>query len=99
MKAFCAIILVTAACGAQFTLQAELANGIKAIVHDSVITLQEVDAYTAPVAAELQRQYRNQPDVYNQKLSETLSESLDRLLERQLILHEFAVAGYNLPES
>jgi parvulin-like peptidyl-prolyl isomerase len=52
---------------------------------------------TAPLI-ELRRQHRNQPDVYNQKLTEALN-SLEYLLERQLILHEFATAGYAVPET
>jgi len=74
-------------------------DGIKAIVHDSVITYQEVEAFTAPAAELLRRQYRTQPDLYEKKLTETLNESLEHLLERQLIIHDFKAEGYNMPEA
>ena len=76
-----------------------MANGIKAIVHDSVVTVQEVQASTAPLVDDLRRQYRNQPDAYEKKLAEVMKENLEILLDRQLILHDFKTAGYNLPES
>src|SRR6266498_553731 len=99
MKAFRAICLAVAVCGFGVAMHAQLANGIHAIVHDSIITYQEVEKSTAPVIEELQRQYRNQPSVYNQKLTEAMNDTLERLVERQLILHEFATAGYVLPET
>ncbi|TAK95093.1 MAG: parvulin peptidyl-prolyl isomerase [Verrucomicrobia bacterium] len=79
--------------------RAELVNGIKAIVQDSVITAQEVYNLAAPAIDVLRRQYRAQPEVLQKKLSETLDDSLDQLIERQLILQDFKSAGYNLPES
>ena len=99
MKAFRAICLAVAVRGFGVSMPAELANGIHAIVHDSIITYQEVEKSTAPVIEELQRQYRNQPSVYNQKLTEALNDTLERLVERHLILHEFATAGYVMPET
>ncbi len=99
MKAFRVIFLASAVCGSGVAMQAQLANGIHAIVHDSIITYQEVEKSTAPVIEELQRQYLNQPSVYNQKLTEALNDTLERLVERQLILHEFATAGYVMPET
>src|SRR6266508_2552641 len=99
MKTFRAILVAGAVCGFGGALHAELANAIWAIVHDSVITKQEVENTTAPVAEELNRQYRNQPEIFNQKLGEALNDSLERLLERQLILHEFETAGYSVPET
>src|SRR5688572_28060968 len=82
-----------------FALHAERVNSILAVVHDSVVTLQEVESSTLDVARELRRPHQNQRDVYQRRLAEARSESLERLLERQLILHEFATAGYILPES
>lgn len=99
MKAFRTIFLTVALCGVGCALHAELANGIQAIVHDAVITYQDVENSTAPVVEELRRQYGKQPEVYNQKLTEALNDSLERLLERQLILHEFTTAGYSVPET
>jgi peptidyl-prolyl cis-trans isomerase SurA len=79
--------------------RAELADGVKAIVNDTVITYAEVQDFTAPAAESLQRQYAGQPDLYSQKLAALLNDGLDQLVERELILHDFDVSGYKLPDS
>ena len=99
MKTFFAILLLTMLTGLTPSVRAEVAAGIKAVVHDSVITYLDVEDATAPVADELRRDFSNQPDVYDKRLTAALDENLERLLQDQLILHEFATAGYNLPES
>jgi peptidyl-prolyl cis-trans isomerase SurA len=76
--------------------QADLANGIRAIVHDSVITYEDVEELIPEL---LFRQYRTQPDVLQQKLEQARNENLEYLVARQLILHDFKTAGYNIPES
>ena len=80
-------------------VQAELADGIDAIVHDSIITFQSVRDATSTVADQLQRQYGGRQDVLDQKLNEAYKDNLERLLENKLIVHDFDTAGYNLPES
>src|SRR5206468_4706677 len=80
-------------------VQADPPNGISAVVHDSVITYDEVDVATAQTAETLSRQYRNQPEQFEKKMNEARSDNLKKLLDRQLILHEFKTAGYNLPET
>jgi parvulin-like peptidyl-prolyl isomerase len=101
MKLSCTIMRLGAAaaflCG--FSAQAELANAIKAIVNDAVITSQEVDSLNEQTADLLVRQYRSEPSMLERKLTEMQSQNLDSLVERQLILHEFKTAGYSLPES
>jgi peptidyl-prolyl cis-trans isomerase SurA len=82
-----------------FQVRADPPNGISAVVHDSVITYDEVDVATAQTAETLSRQYRNQPDQFEKKMNEARSDNLKKLLDRQLILHEFKTAGYNLPET
>src|SRR6266478_390491 len=72
------------------SLRADLADGIKAIVHDSVITHEDVEARTAISVG------RN--PISAKKLEEARNDNLEQLLARQLILHEFKTA-YNVPES
>src|SRR5262249_17485840 len=50
-------------------------------------------------AERLMQQYRNRPEQLQSKLNELRNAKLEELLDRQLILHEFKTAGYNLPES
>lgn len=99
MKLLHKIVVAVALGGFGLALHGQPANSILAVVHDSVITRQEVELPLRDVELELRRQYWNQPQVYQQKLAEARSESLEQLLERKLILHEFNTAGYVMPES
>lgn len=85
--------------GLVLPLRAELADGIKAVVNDKAITYAQVEEYTAPAAQVLRSQYAGQPDLYQQKITSALNDSLEQLVERQLILHSFDAEGYHLPES
>ena len=96
MKLLRGILPTVLACGA---LQAQSVNGIKAVVHDSVITFYQVQEATLPYLDTLQRQYRDQPDLLQKKYLEAANENLERLIERQLVLHDFETSGYQLPES
>lgn len=99
MKILRQLLAASAIAIAALTVHGQPANSILAVVHDSVITRQEVDRTLVDVERELRRQHRNQPQVYYEKLAEARSESLEQLLERKLILHEFNTAGYVMPES
>lgn len=79
--------------------QAELVSGVKAIVHDSVITYQEVELFAAPAIRTARQQLASDPQKFNEKVNALLADSLEQLVERQLILHDFKAAGYNLPEN
>ncbi len=76
-----------------------LMDGVAVIVNNKVITHSAVESATAQVFDLLRRQYGRQPQLFEQKLNEARRERLEALVERELILHEFTAAGYNLPES
>lgn len=78
---------------------AELVNAIRAIVNDSVITVHQVDSLAAKAVELLRRQYADQPEVFRRKYLETINDATEELVRRQLILHEFEISGYNIPES
>jgi parvulin-like peptidyl-prolyl isomerase len=78
---------------------AEMLNGIRAVVHDAVITQGEVEGDAALVAGELQRKFGRQPEVFEKKINEALAESLEKSLQRQLILRDYEASGYQLPDS
>lgn len=99
MKTLRVLIFSILLCTGSHALRAELANGIKAVVRDSVITFLEVEFAAAPAIDVLRREYRTQPEVYDKKAASALSESLDKFVERDLILNDFKTAGYNFPES
>ena len=77
--------------------RAQLVNGIRAIVHDSVVTYVDVQALTGQAVEGLVREYRAQPALLEQKVVEAERENLDTLVSRQLILQEFNT--FNVPES
>jgi peptidyl-prolyl cis-trans isomerase SurA len=92
------LVLATAFCSG-LPLRADMADGVEAIVNDAVITFGQVEEYTRPAAAALSREYAGQPDVFQQKLTEARADSLEQLIERQLILHDFEVEYSKLPDS
>jgi parvulin-like peptidyl-prolyl isomerase len=98
MKFFRAILFFAMVLWVGRPLRAELADGVKAVVNDTVITYSQVEDFTAPAADALRRQYADQPDILRQKYNDALDDSLEQLVERQLILHSFDVDGYQLPE-
>src|SRR5215831_16243501 len=93
------ILLAGAVVASALCARAEMASGIKAIVHDSVITYQEVEIFAAPAVEAAKRQYRSDRAGLDKRVNTLLSDSLEQLIERQLILHDFVASGYNLPES
>ncbi len=99
MKLFRLIAIFAAAFGAALPLRAELADGVKAIVNDTVITYSQVQEFIAPAMATLQQQYADQPELLQQKLNDLLRDSLEQLVDRQLILRSFTTEGYQLPDS
>lgn len=89
MRVICAILAAGAVIGSALQVRAELVSGIQAIVHDSIITHEEVEAMTAPDAEVLWRQYRDQPELFKKKVEAVRTNVLEVLLERKLILHDF----------
>jgi parvulin-like peptidyl-prolyl isomerase len=99
MKFFRFISIFALASGLNLPAPAELADGVKAVVNDAVITYSQVEEFTAPAAEALRREYPDSPDTFQLKLNDALGDSLEQLVERQLILRSFEVDGYQLPDS
>jgi peptidyl-prolyl cis-trans isomerase SurA len=87
------MLVMWAVIGSMPEVRAEMApvDGIAAVVHDAVVTLSDVEIMTDPAQQVLSRQYRSQPETYFKKLAAAQTDSLDQLIERQLILHDFKV--------
>ena len=99
MKVFITLLAAGSLFAGAPPLRAELANGIDAVVDDAVITYHEVNTLNEQAYQALVRQYRNEPATLDQRLGQVRNESLDILVKRQLILHDFKASGYSLPES
>lgn len=99
MKFFPWIPVLAVVLGLPAGARAEVADGIKAVVSEHAITYAEVEDYTRPAVEALRREYASQPDVFQEKLNSALNDSLEQLVERQLILKSFDTEGYKLPDS
>jgi parvulin-like peptidyl-prolyl isomerase len=99
IRSACAGIVLASAMAISPAARAELATGIKAIVHDSVITYEDVEDLTDEPAAALRREYANNPQEFSRRLEKAREQNLQKLVGDQLILHEFKTAGYSLPDS
>src|ERR1035438_9874072 len=99
MRAFCTMLIAGAIAGSTplFHAQAVLVNGVEAVVHDSVVTFGEVQTMSLPAEQMLRREYVDQTELFQKKLSDARNDSLEQLLERQLILHDFNSA-FDKPE-
>ncbi|MDW7979182.1 MAG: peptidyl-prolyl cis-trans isomerase [Verrucomicrobiales bacterium] len=78
--------------------QGQLVNGLRAVVSDSVITDYQVRASAAPAIDLLRARLGARSDEFQKQAARTLTDALEQLVERQLILHEFNTRGYTLPE-
>jgi peptidyl-prolyl cis-trans isomerase SurA len=92
-------VLVLGALG-ELSAQPQLLNGIAAKVNGKIITQEEItSAITVNDRQLLMRLYGRQPALLDEKMRQLRQDALDLLVERELILHEFETAGYQLPES
>ena len=96
MKGFCPLFTAGLVLCSLCVIRADVVNGIRAVVHDSVITYDEVENLIPTV---IYRTYANQPEVLEKKIAAARTENLEQLVSRQLILHDFKTSGYNIPES
>ncbi len=93
----CALVL--SAAGAVLS-EPQLLNGIAAKVNGKIITQEEIaSAITVNDRQLLMRLYGRQPALLQEKMRQLRQDALDQLVDRELILHEFETAGYQLPES
>jgi len=100
MKIFRLILILALALCPGPRLHADLVDGVLAVINDTVITRQQVEAFVAPAIESLQRENAGQPDaVLQQKLTGVINDGLEQLVERQLILHDFDTEGYRMPDS
>jgi parvulin-like peptidyl-prolyl isomerase len=74
-------------------------DGIESVVSSRVVTHSEVVDYSRPALEALHNQYGDQPDVFEDKSKATMADSLEQLVERELILRSFDTEGYKLPDS
>lgn len=81
---------------ASFSAQAQLADGIAALVNDRVITFSQIRREIASTEARLRQLYSGAD--LEKRLDAARHMALDALIERELIIQEFNRAGYQFPD-
>jgi parvulin-like peptidyl-prolyl isomerase len=99
MKLFCFMLGLAGCVSALAQTGPAMVDGVEGVVSSQIVTFSEVEDFSVPAANALRRQYAGQPDVFQQKYNDALHDSLQQLIERQLILHSFETEGYRLPDS
>jgi len=99
MKVLRATVLTLAACNLGGALQAQLVDGVNAVVNEGVVTYHEVESSIDILKPQLRRQFIGHPELYEQKVTEIRSDNLKRLVDNQLILNDYTVSGYSLPDT
>jgi parvulin-like peptidyl-prolyl isomerase len=74
-------------------------DGIVAVINDAVITRQQVLLFAGTALDSLRNTYGNNQTAYDTQYNSIMTNSLELLIERDLILHDFDVEGYHLPDS
>jgi parvulin-like peptidyl-prolyl isomerase len=90
-----ALTLAALAQSARAQPQTELVNGVAAIVNGKAITIKEIRRLMADDQDKLEIRFARQPELLQRNLKALMAESVEILVERRLILDEFAKAGYN----
>ncbi|EEF61809.1 PpiC-type peptidyl-prolyl cis-trans isomerase [Pedosphaera parvula Ellin514] len=101
MRFFCILTLTGLSfCSAMcLNARAELVNGIRAIVADSIITYQQVELLVGRDADFIRHQYQNNPQEYQLRMVDLMGKGLTNLIQRELVLHDFQNSGFNVPET
>jgi len=92
------MVLTLLATGASSLGQPVVRNGLLAMVNESVITYQDVARLQRSQLEALLSTYRFQPEVLEQKRAQVLTEGLEQMIERQLVLDDFKNQGGAIPE-
>jgi parvulin-like peptidyl-prolyl isomerase len=99
MRFFCAILAIGLLTAFRVNADPELADAMKAVVHDSPVTYLQVDDAVSQLVDDMRRRYADDPVEFQKQRAKLIQENTDRLIENELILHEYETAGYSLPES
>ncbi len=99
MRSVALTVLALALVHSSAPAEYELSNGIAAIADDSVITHEDVRQASAEAVELYRRTYFNNPELFEQKRIAAMSEALEQLIDKQLVLHDFKNLGGVLQES
>ena len=95
---FILVVAVLGGLGGPLRAEVRMADAVEAVVSDTVITYGQVYVFTKPVLDTLYAQYAGKPDEFKKASDAAFDDSLEQLVQRQLILHSFETEGYKLPD-
>ncbi len=93
------ILVLALALAAAAPARANIVDGIVAVINNTVITRQQLQDFAKPAIDALNRTYADDPAAFDAHLNSVLTNSLELLIERELIMTDFNVEGYRLPDS
>lgn len=96
MKPYAALFLLLVT--APLPRAADMVNGIAALVGDKVVTYEDVQIEILRTLELYRNQFAAQPELLRQKMREAQRQGTERLIDRQLILQDFASQSFNLPD-
>lgn len=99
MRLFGLLVLAGVLVGLPTRAEVREVNRIAAIVNDAVITWREVAATAAQSVEGLRRIYADQPEKFREEANKVGEESLEMLVERQLVLNDYKTSGLQIPEA
>lgn len=77
---------------------ADMVNGIAALVGGKVVTYENVQIEILRTIELYRNQFAAQPELLGQKVREAQRQGTERLIDRELILQDFAGQNFNLPD-
>jgi peptidyl-prolyl cis-trans isomerase SurA len=92
MKHFCFIAVGALAFG--LAARAELVTGVSIVVNNDVITYGEIAEKVAPRVQMAANLYANNRARFEEEARKVRDQEIEELVDRKLILHEFAANGY-----
>lgn len=100
MRTLC--LLTVALLASQFTAGAQsrtnLANGVLALVNETVITYQQMQDYVREFLPPLMSRYRTEPEELQKQIRRVQTEGLEAMIDRRLVIDEFKSTGGLVPD-
>jgi parvulin-like peptidyl-prolyl isomerase len=79
-------------------LQAELVDGIAAVVNDDIITFSDIKNMVGPAEETIRKSFMPGDPKISEKIKEVRKDALNQLIERQLIIQQFKERGGKIPD-
>ena len=100
MKHFFALIVLIQISSGSLRSQTttNVANGVMAMVNESVITYQQIQDYMREFMPPVLSRYRNQPEELQKQVLKLRTEGLEAMIDRRLVIDEFKASGNLVPD-